>query len=195
MPYIYSEAMEAIKHGWPVSVRAMGFEFPEDRTAWSCDQQFMLGSRILVAPVFNEEGDVEFYLPEGRWTSFWDAGMYNYCTVVVRGSRNANEVIERVLQGPKWFKEKHDFTTLPLFVRQGTILVLGNEGEKRTVYDWVKPENHEVNLFEPNAESTFQVYDSNGVVAADLTTVEEHGTWKIKGMDARVRRMSRAQNY
>lgn len=26
--------MEAIKHGWPVSVRAMSLEFPDDRTAW-----------------------------------------------------------------------------------------------------------------------------------------------------------------
>jgi alpha-D-xyloside xylohydrolase len=55
--------MEAIKHGWPVSVRAMSLEFPSDRTAWLCDQQFMLGSSILVAPVFDESGEVEFYLP------------------------------------------------------------------------------------------------------------------------------------
>lgn len=60
MPYIFGEAMESIKHGWPVSVRAMALEFPDDKTAWMCDQQFMLGSRILVAPVFDESGNVEF---------------------------------------------------------------------------------------------------------------------------------------
>lgn len=81
MPYLYSEAMTAIKHGWPVSVRAMSLEFPEDRTAWLCDQQFMLGSSVLVAPVFSEDGEVEFYLPAGRWTSFWD---------------------DTVVQGPVW---------------------------------------------------------------------------------------------
>ncbi len=25
----------------------------------------------MVAPVFTEAGDVQFYLPEGRWTHLW----------------------------------------------------------------------------------------------------------------------------
>lgn len=25
----------------------------------------------MVAPVFSEAGDVQFYLPEGRWTHLW----------------------------------------------------------------------------------------------------------------------------
>ena len=28
----------------------------------------MLGEQILVAPIFNEEGIGEYYLPKGRWT-------------------------------------------------------------------------------------------------------------------------------
>lgn len=86
-----------------------------------------------------------------------------------------------------------------MYVRKGTILVLGKEGEKRTVFDWANPENHEVRLYEPNAESSFTLYDAEGTIVADLKTVEEHGSWKVKGagkdIDVRVRRMSRAQNY
>ncbi|MCP0855270.1 hypothetical protein KU735_23780, partial [Salmonella enterica subsp. enterica serovar Give] len=26
---------------------------------------------VMVAPVVSEAGDVEFYLPEGRWTHLW----------------------------------------------------------------------------------------------------------------------------
>jgi hypothetical protein len=63
---------------------------------------------------------------QGTWTSFWD---------------------HKTIKGPQWVKETHGFDTLPLYVREGTILVLGNEGEKRTVYDWTKPENHEVGPF------------------------------------------------
>ena len=175
MPYLYSESMEAIKHGWPASVRAMALESPEDRTVWLCDQQFMLGSSILVAPVFDENGEVEFYLPSGKWTSFWDE--------------------TKQVHGPRWVKETHGFETLPLYVREGTILVLGREGEKRTAYDWAKPENHEVRLYEPNGESTFRLYNADGSLAATLRTAESHGAWKVEGMEVRVRRMSKSQNY
>lgn len=143
MPYLYSEATRSIAAGWPVSVRAMALEFPDDRTAWTCDTQFMLGSRILVAPVFSEEGDVEFYLPEGAWTSFWDD--------------------EEVIQGPRWIKQRHDFTTLPMYVREGTVLVLGQEGETRTVYDWMDSENREVKTYGNVEGVEFELFDAEGL--------------------------------
>lgn len=174
MPYLYSQAMESIKHGWPVSVRAMGLEFPDDRTAWLCDQQFMLGSSILVAPVFDESDEVEFYLPKGTWTSLWD---------------------DKTIKGPQWVTEKHAFDTLPVYVREGTILVLGRPGETRTVYDWTSPANHEVRMYEPRADSKFSLYDANGGIFGVLEAEEEHGVWSVVGMDARVRRLSKDQNY
>ncbi|KAI7305345.1 glycoside hydrolase family 31 protein [Hortaea werneckii] len=174
MPYLFSEAMESIKHGWPVSVRAMSLEFPNDRTAWTCDMQFMLGSSILVAPVFDDSGSVEVYLPDGKWTNFWT---------------------DEVVHGPRWITEMHDLDSLPLYVREGTILVLGREEEKRTVYDWANPENHVVQLYEPNSSSRFALYGADGRYAASLTTCEQHGTWKVDGMEVRVRRTSKDQNY
>ncbi|KOS22613.1 Alpha-xylosidase [Escovopsis weberi] len=116
MPYLFAQAAEAVAGGLPLSVRAMCLEFPDDPTSWYLDRQFMLGSRLLVAPVFEESGDVEFYLPEGKWT--------NYFT-------------DEVVCGPRWVRERHDFDTLPLYVRENTVLVLGKEGERQTVYDYV----------------------------------------------------------
>ena len=142
MPYLYSEAIRSIEHGWPTSIRAMALEFPEDRTAWNCDAQFMLGSSILVAPVFSETGEVEFYLPEGQWTSFWDD--------------------EDIIQGPRWVKQTHDFTTLPMYVREGTVLVLGQEEEKRTVYNWTDPENRVVKHYGNTEDVSFELYDAEG---------------------------------
>ena len=74
-------------------------------------------------------------------------------------------------------KEIHDFGTLPLYVREGSILVLGKEGEMRTAYDWSKPENHEVRLYEPDGESSFRLYNATGELVANLRTSNTHGTW------------------
>jgi alpha-D-xyloside xylohydrolase len=68
-----------------------------------------------VAPVFEEDNTVEFYLPKGKWTNFFT---------------------EEVKCGPGWFSETHSFATLPLYVRPNTLLVLGKEREIRTVYDY-----------------------------------------------------------
>lgn len=51
-------------------MRAMILEFPEDPVCDSLDRQYMLGDSLLVAPVFQEDGIVEYYLPKGKWTYF-----------------------------------------------------------------------------------------------------------------------------
>jgi len=73
MPYLYSQAMASIATGLRLSLRAMFLEFPSDPTSWFLDRQFMLGESILCAPVFDdsEKGEVEFYLPAGKWANFW----------------------------------------------------------------------------------------------------------------------------
>ncbi|KXJ96739.1 family 31 glycoside hydrolase [Microdochium bolleyi] len=116
MPYLFAQAAESVQAGLPLSVRAMCIEFPGDPTCWYLDRQFMVGESLLAAPVFEESGEVQFYLPEGRWTSLLDS-------VVVK-------------QGPGWFTETHDFASMPLYVREGSILLLGKAGIKGVVYDY-----------------------------------------------------------
>ncbi len=108
MPYLYREAARANEAGTPM-MRAMMLEFPDDPACDYLDRQYMLGDAVMVAPVFSEAGDVEFYLPEGRWTHLW---------------RN-DEV-----QGSRWHKQQHDFLSLPVYVRDNTLLALGNNSQK-----------------------------------------------------------------
>jgi alpha-D-xyloside xylohydrolase len=145
MPYLYAQAMEAIKLGIPLSLRAMCLEFPDDPTSWHLDRQFMLGNSLLVVPIFEESGDVEFYLPKGKWTNFF-----------------TNEV----KSGPGWFKERHEFHTLPLYVKENTILVLGKKGELRTVYDYV--EDVEVCLYQVVDGAQTTMVDNKGRYIGDL---------------------------
>ncbi|TAQ90307.1 hypothetical protein B7494_g1360 [Chlorociboria aeruginascens] len=139
MPYIFAQAQESVRLGIPLSLRAMCLEFPEDPTSWYLDRQFMLGDSLLVAPIFEESGNVEFYLPKGRWTNFFT---------------------KKTRDGPGWFKEMHTFESLPLYVRENTILVLGKWHEKRTVYDY--KEGVEVCLFQTSPGAKTTLVDSEG---------------------------------
>lgn len=145
MPYLYAQAMEAMKLGIPLSLRAMCLEFPDDPTSWHLDRQFMLGESLLVAPIFEESGDVEFYLPKGKWTNFFT---------------------NKVKSGPGWFKEKHKFHTLPLYVRENTVLVLGKKDEHRTVYDYA--EDVEICLYQAIGGAKTTLVDNEGIYIGEL---------------------------
>lgn len=67
----------AAERGWPL-VRHLLLEYPEDPESWAVDDEFMLGSELLVAPVKNKcftwpvcPYDKEVYLPPGRWVHLW----------------------------------------------------------------------------------------------------------------------------
>lgn len=84
LPYLWQVAEESARCGWPM-LRPLGFEFPDDELAWSRDDAFLLGSDLLVVPVFDDgEQPVRrsWYLPHGRWTdlntgaSYVGAGMH-----------------------------------------------------------------------------------------------------------------------
>ena len=72
MPYLYSNAVYTHKTGVP-TMRAMVLEFPPGHPLRRLDRQYMLGGDLLVAPCLHQGGGhVDYYLPEGTWTSFLD---------------------------------------------------------------------------------------------------------------------------
>ncbi len=105
LPYLYSSAAETARTGIPM-MRSMALEFEEDMNCRYLDKQYMMGDALLVSPVFNEEGVAQYYLPEGTWT--------NYLTG------------EAVLGGC-WRKEIHGYLSIPLWVRENSIVAAGIE--------------------------------------------------------------------
>jgi alpha-D-xyloside xylohydrolase len=77
MPYVYAQAKECTEKGLPM-IRAMFIEFPDDPGAWKVDDQYLFGSQILVAPLF-EEGmkSRNVYLPGGKWIDYQTGKIYN----------------------------------------------------------------------------------------------------------------------
>jgi len=113
MPYLARIAEETHTDGVPM-MRPMVLEFPDDRATHDCDTQYLLGDALLVAPVFSAAGEVEYYLPEGEWTS------------LLHGD---------VQDGRRWVRETHGYDSVPLRVRPGTVLPWGARGD-RPDYDW-----------------------------------------------------------
>ncbi len=65
--YIKSLYQEAHENGSPL-LRAMFYEFPEDKTCWELQDQYMFGGKYLVAPIFRlNQFSREVYLPGGWW--------------------------------------------------------------------------------------------------------------------------------
>lgn len=66
-PYIEALSKEAHETGAPF-MRTMFYEFPQDAKCWECDDQYMFGSKYLVAPVLQLGATRrEVYLPTGNW--------------------------------------------------------------------------------------------------------------------------------
>jgi alpha-glucosidase len=86
-PYIYTLAQQAEDKGLPM-VRHLSLHYPKDKEALKQDYQFMLGDRILSAPVITEkEGGArddinkgttswKVYLPAGNWYHYWTNKKY-----------------------------------------------------------------------------------------------------------------------
>ena len=113
MPYLYRVGIEAHETGTPF-MRPMQLEFAGDPSVDYLDRQYLLGHDLLVAPVFSAAGDVQYYLPAGVWT---------------------DHLTGEVATGPQWRTERHGFDSLPIWVREGAVIVTGSRDD-RPDYDY-----------------------------------------------------------
>lgn len=75
MPYIYAQAKHASENGLPM-LRAMFVEFPDDPGTWLIDDQYLFGSDMLVAPLFENVVERNVYLPAGKWIDYQTGNVY-----------------------------------------------------------------------------------------------------------------------
>ena len=113
MPYLFRNAVETSIIGIP-SMRSMVMEYTSDPTCAYLDKQYILGDSLLVAPIFNDEGIANYYLPEGKWTNYFTGEMRT---------------------GSRWSKEKHGYLSIPLYVKEGSLVAVGAKDDN-AVYDY-----------------------------------------------------------
>jgi alpha-glucosidase/alpha-D-xyloside xylohydrolase len=137
LPYLYSAVHECATTGMPI-MRALWVHFPDDPKAVECGDEYLWGKNILVAPVAEKGATARsIYLPRGAWYDFWTHDR---------------------LQGGREISRPVDLETLPLYVREGSILPLGPvkqfTGEK-------VDEPLSVSIY-PGADATCLLYDDDG---------------------------------
>lgn len=122
-PYLYAAVHDAHERGHPI-MRAMLLEFPDDPVCRTLDRQYMLGPSLLVAPVFREDGEVEYYVPPGRWRRLLG---------------------DELVAGGGYRVETHDVFSLPLLVRPGTLLPMSRQASSPS---WTPSEPLELTVYE-----------------------------------------------
>jgi alpha-D-xyloside xylohydrolase len=107
MPYLVESAEESVRTGVPM-LRHMALEFPAEPNAYTLDDQYALGSNLLVAPIIVEGARArQVYFPRGRW--------------------KALEHPTTVFTGPGFHEVAASLDYIPVFVREGGKVPMLNE--------------------------------------------------------------------
>lgn len=156
MPYLYKTAIDTSQSGIP-TMRSMVLEYTEDKTCHFVDKQYMLGDNLLVAPIFNEDSIAEYYLPAGTWTDFFTG---------------------EEKEGSCWIKEKHGYLSIPLMVKENSIVCLGAQDDKPD-YDY--GDNAELRLYslKDGKEASTVIYGMDKKEEISMTAVRNKNQIQI----------------
>jgi len=101
LPHLDCLFAEAHRTGAPI-MRPLLWHHPNDPAAVACEDQFLLGESLLVAPILRPGATARsVYLPRGLWFDFWSGGLYE-------GGQHI--VVEAVAEH------------IPVFVRAGAVI-------------------------------------------------------------------------
>jgi len=138
MPYIYSVAWMVTDQNYTM-MRGLAMDFRQDKNVFDAGDQFMFGPAILVNPVTEPMKDGksvgrEVYLPQcAGWYDFWT------------GKR---------LDGGKSIRVNVPLSTMPLYVKAGSIIPMGPFIQ----YATEKTDPLEVRVY-PGADGSFNLYE------------------------------------
>ncbi len=107
LPYSYDWAVHAHLTGIPMML-PMAMAFPEQGETMGCEDQYLYGKYLLVAPVHNEDNTRRIYFPRGKWVSFWDN--------------------RETVEGPVSVERQVPLSSIPVYLRSGALIPLQLNG-------------------------------------------------------------------
>ena len=115
MPYIYAQAKDSAAKGFPM-LRTLFFEFPADETSWQIEDEYMFGSNLLVAPIFETgKNSRKVYLPPGAWINYQTGKTY---------------------EGTRWYEIEAGEIPVILLVKNQTVLPHVKSAQNTSEIDW-----------------------------------------------------------
>ena len=98
IPYLVEQGRQIVNTGLPM-LQALIFHHEDDPMCWHIDDQYYFGNAFLVAPIMNDDGIRNVYLPAGTWIDFWTG---------------------EILEGNRWLKNiKLSLEHMPVYARFG----------------------------------------------------------------------------
>lgn len=135
LPLLYTLAEQSATTGAPM-MRPLFLEFPSDAKTFDLRDEWLLGPRLLAAPMLTQGETRSVYLPAGRWYDL-----------------SANWLFE----GGRVISAETPLDAIPAYVRAGTILPLGPIVPSTATKD----DALEVRVY-PGANATFSLYEDDG---------------------------------
>ena len=140
IPYLYSLAAKQSKGAYSMA-RLLAFDFPEDTTILDMKDEYMFGDFLVcpvTSPLKESKGLRKVYLPKGSlWIDYWTG---------------------KQEEGGKWIDYKSDISTLPLFVKAGSIIPT-TEVTEYAAAQIGKPVT--INIY-PGNDCDFTIYEDEG---------------------------------
>lgn len=101
IPYLYDLFWEEERTGTPI-MRPLVYHYEKDPVAQTCNDEFLFGERILVAPVLTQGISKRMvYLPTGEWYDYWNG---------------------EKLSGESWIIRDAPIDVCPIYVKTGSLI-------------------------------------------------------------------------
>lgn len=107
VPYLTAAFQRYAQDGTP-PFRALVLDAPGEAALHTVDDQYMVGDRMMVAPLFAGEPDREVVMPDGQWHDFWSG---------------------EVVQGGTKLKIAASTEKIPVYVKAGSIVPWADVGQ------------------------------------------------------------------
>lgn len=100
IPYLHA-AFAIYQHTGLPPFRALVMDYPDDPMLTAVDDEYMVGDRILVAPIFADEEQRKITLPRGTWHDLWSGAS---------------------VQGGRSFNVPRSHENIPAYIKAGSLL-------------------------------------------------------------------------
>ena len=159
MPYLFSQAIKTHETGIPM-MRAMVLDYANDPTCLPLDRQYMFGDNLLVAPILNEDGIAEYYVPLSG-----DATAPELWTDIITGKQ---------YEAGKWYKHTCNYMEMPILAKPNSIVAYGNF-ERDFEYDYLANTEFVIYQLAEGKTATCEIYNTKAEKIFELTATNTAG--------------------